>query len=67
MDLKKVREFIEERHYPITALANDLNMSKQSLYMKLSGERDFRASELFEMTKVLRMTGDEILSLFYGF
>lgn len=66
MDLQKVCDFIRERHYPINALADDLEISRQSLYMKLSGEREFRASELLKMQKVLRMSKDEVLNIFFN-
>lgn len=65
MDLVKIKDYIHNRHIPMTALAKELDISKQSLYLKLNGERDFRSDEMTKMADVLRMTKDEILDIFF--
>ena len=66
MELEKLNNYIRDRHYPINALSDDLNITRQSMYMKLTGERDFKASEMVILAKVLRMTNDEILDIFFN-
>lgn len=65
MDLEKINDFIKDRHYPMIALAKELGMSKQSLYYKLSGKRDFRAKEIYKLAEIMRMTDPEIIAVFF--
>lgn len=66
MELEKLNKFIKERHYPINCLSKDLGMARQGLYLRLAGEREFKASELVLIAKVLRMTDNEILDVFFN-
>lgn len=66
MDLSKIKSFIHKRHVPINALANELSMSRQSLYLKLNGMRDFKIDEISQMAIALRMTPSEVLDIFFN-
>ncbi len=66
MDLKKLNKCIDDSRIPIAAIAEELGLSRQSLYLKLSGERDFKSSEVTKLSKMLRLTDEEKLSIFFA-
>ena len=66
LDLEKFKTYLHDRHISINALADEIKISRQSLYLKLNGSRDFRAPELLAIADSLRMTTDEILDIFFN-
>lgn len=65
MNIQKLNDFIDESGYSKADLANKLGLSRPSLYMKLSGERVFTADEIGLLASALRMTGVEVLDIFF--
>ena len=59
MNLKYLNDCIILSHIPITAIAKEMGISRQTLYLKMKGERDFKISEVYKLCDVLRLTNDE--------
>ena len=66
MDLQKVKTLIHDKKVNVNTLADDLQISRQSLYLKLNGARSFRAEELLKMAISLNMSPEEILNIFFN-
>ena len=66
MDLQLLNTKIAEINIPIATIAEKLGLSRQSLYRKLNGERDFRASEVLNISRILRLTTEEMNLIFFG-
>ena len=47
-------------------LAEKMGVSRQSLYLKIKGVRDFKASEMYCISDILRLTDDEKALIFFG-
>ena len=59
MDLKNLNNKIDEINIPITTIAEKIGISRQSLYLKLNGLRDFKVSEINSLCDILRLTNEE--------
>ena len=66
MNLTSLNNKIEEIKIPITTIAVKMGISRQSLYLKLSGEREFKASEVEKLCGILRLTDDEKSLIFFA-
>ena len=66
MNLDYLKSKINEINIPITAIAEKMGISRQSLYLKLDGQRDFRASEMEKMCEILRLTKQEKSCIFFA-
>lgn len=64
MNLEYLNGKIALSRIPITAIAEEMGLSRQSLYLKMKGERDFKTSEVEKLCEVLRLTDDERLLIF---
>lgn len=51
---------------PITAIAEKMGLSRQSLYLKMQGKRDFKISEVNKICKILRLTDEEKQLIFFA-
>jgi predicted transcriptional regulator len=65
MDLKNLNNKIDEINIPITTIAEKIGISRQSLYLKLSGLRDFKVSEINSLCDILRLTNEEKSLIFF--
>ena len=65
MDLKNLNNKIDEINIPITTIAEKIGISRQSLYLKLSGLRDFKVSEINNLCDILRLTNEEKSLIFF--
>jgi predicted DNA-binding protein YlxM (UPF0122 family) len=66
LDLEKVKTYIHNKDIGVPELAKALNISRQSMYLKLSGARSFRAEELLGMAIAMKMKKKEILDIFFN-
>ncbi|MBQ1453314.1 MAG: toxin-antitoxin system, antitoxin component, Xre family protein [Ruminococcus sp.] len=66
MNLEYLNGKIALSRIPITAIAEEMGLSRQSLYLKMKGERDFKTSEVEKLCEVLRLTDDERLLIFFA-
>lgn len=65
MNLALLNEKIQEISIPKTVIADRIGISTQSLYLKLTGKRDFKMSEAKKLGEVLRLTNAEKSSIFF--
>ena len=65
MDLKNLNNKIDEINIPITTIAEKIGISRQSLYLKLSGLHDFKVSEINSLCDILRLTNEEKSLIFF--
>ena len=66
MNLEYLNGKISLSRIPITAIAEEMGLSRQSLYLKMKGERDFKTSEVEKLCEVLRLTEDERMLIFFA-
>ena len=66
MDLYYLNSKIDEINIPITTVANKMGISRQSLYLKLKGRREFKTSEVRKICEILRLTIKERDRIFFA-
>lgn len=66
MNLDYLKSKITEINIPITAIAEKMGISRQSLYLKLDGQREFKASEMEKVCEILRLTNQEKSCIFFA-
>lgn len=64
MDLMLLNSKIDEIKIPITTIAEKMGISRQTFYLKMSGQREFKPSEIEKICDILRLTDDEKSSIF---
>lgn len=65
MNVELLKEKIAKSGIARTAIAAALDMSIPTFYNRLSGEREFKASEIRELTKVLKLSDSERNIIFF--
>lgn len=66
MDLNYLNGRITLSRIPIVAIAEKMGISRQSLYMKMKGEREFKTSEVTSLCDILRLTDEERTLVFFA-
>ena len=66
MNLEYLNDRITLSKIPITAIAEGLGLSRQSLYLKMKGEREFKTSEVSKLCDLLRLTDEERMLVFFA-
>lgn len=66
MNLKYLNDRISLSHIPITTIAEEMGISRQTLYLKMKGERDFKTSEVYRLCAILRLTNEEKRLIFFA-
>ena len=64
MDLILLNSKIDEIKIPITTIAEKMGISRQTFYLKMSGQREFKPSEIEKICDILRLTDEEKSSIF---
>lgn len=65
MNLQYLNDRISLSRIPITAIAEQMELSRQSLYLKMKGEREFKTSEIAKICEILRLTKEEKELIFF--
>ncbi len=65
-NMEMLRAKIEDKGIPITTLADKCGMTRHSLYNKLSGVSEFKASEIICISAVLNLKKSERNTIFFG-
>lgn len=66
MNALKIKAAVVESGYSQTALAKEMNMSKNTLNAKLNGIRDFTTSEVRSMCQILCIPKEQIPNIFFA-
>jgi DNA-binding Xre family transcriptional regulator len=61
-----LKEVIQDRCVKVSVLADKIGISRQSLHMKLNGERSFDQGEIMALKTVLRLSDEEFMSIFFN-
>lgn len=65
-DMNLLRDKIDRVGIPITTLANKCGVTRNSLYNKLDGKSEFKASEICIISAALHLTQQERDAIFFG-
>lgn len=65
MTTDKIKKLIDDRGITIKYLAEKANISTGTLYNRMNNIGDFRASEITNITNVLRLSRDERDEIFF--
>ena len=65
-DLALLRRKIDNSGLTVTAVAQKSGLKRETLYNKLQGESEFKASEISALTLVLQMSRDERDKIFFS-
>ena len=66
MNKELLRKVIDDRGIKITALADKMGISRQSLHYKINGTRLFDQGEMLALKNCLNLTDKEFMSIFFG-
>lgn len=61
-----LREVIQERGIKVSVLADKMGISRQSLHLKLNGDRSFDQGEIMALKTNLRLSDEEFMSIFFS-
>ncbi len=66
VDLNKLKTTIDDSGITIVSIAGKIGISREGLYKKLSGEAEFKASEIEKITEALRLSKEERDAIFFA-
>ncbi len=66
MNNELLREVIKDSGVKVTALADKIGISRQSLTMKTNGERSFDQGEIMAIKTNLHLTDEQFMQIFFN-
>lgn len=66
MNHELLKDTIQDRGVKVSVLADKIGISRQSLYLKLSGERTFDQGEIMSIKTTLRLSDEEFMKIFFN-
>lgn len=66
MNHELLRGIIQDRGVKVSVLADKIGISRQSLHMKLNGERSFDQGEIMAIKTNLRLSDTEFMEIFFN-
>ena len=66
VDLNLLKNTINDRGVTIVSIANKVGTTREGFYKKLSGETEFKASEIEKITEALRLSKKERDAIFFA-
>lgn len=66
MNHELLRGIIQDRGIKVSVLADKIGISRQSLHMKLNGERSFDQGEIMAIKTNLRLSDTEFMEIFFN-
>ena len=61
-----LKEVIQDKGVKVSVLADKIGISRQSLYMKLNGERAFDQGEIMALKTNLHLSDDQFMEIFFN-
>ena len=61
-----LKEVIQDNGVKVSVLADKIGISRQSLYMKLNGERAFDQGEIMALKTNLHLSDDQLMEIFFN-
>lgn len=65
-DVEKLREKISDSGLTITAISRKTGILRETLYNKVNGASEFKASEIAAISKVLQLSQEERDAIFFA-
>lgn len=65
-DTKLLREAIDKSGMSITFIANEIGISREAFYKKISNITEFKASEIMKLSKILSLSNKSRDGIFFG-
>lgn len=65
-DIQALKDTMKESGIPMTVIAEKTGMLRETLYNRLAGKGEFRASEITALTAVLHLTRDQRDDIFFA-
>lgn len=65
MNANKFKYFVAERGLTLNELASKMGMNNSTLYRKMKGISDFTRDEILDCAKILKISEDELLDIFF--
>jgi len=66
MNNEKLKEVIQDSGIKISVLADKIGISRQSLYMKINGERSFDQGEIMALKSNLHLDDEQFMTIFFN-
>jgi len=66
MNNEKLKEVIQESGVKVSVLADKIGISRQSLHLKLNGERNFDQGEIMSLKTILHLSDAQFLEIFFN-
>lgn len=66
MNHELLKDTIQDRGIKVSVLADKIGISRQSLHMKLNGERTFDQGEIMAIKVNLRLSDEEFMTIFFN-
>lgn len=66
MNNEKLKEVIQDSGIKISVLADKIGISRQSLYMKVNGERSFDQGEIMALKSNLHLSDEQFMTIFFS-
>lgn len=66
MNNEKLKEVIQESGVKVSVLADKIGISRQSLHMKLNGDRNFDQGEIMSLKTILHLSDAQFLEIFFN-
>ena len=61
-----LKEVIQDNGVKVSVLADKIGISRQSLYMKLNGERAFDQGEIMALKTNLHLSDEQFMEIFFN-
>lgn len=65
-DTKLLREAIDKSGMSITFISNEIGISREAFYKKISNITEFKASEIMKLSKILSLSNKSRDGIFFG-
>ena len=66
MNHELLKDTIQNRGIKVSVLAEKIGITRQSLHMKLNGERSFDQGEIMSIKTNLRLSDEEFMEIFFN-
>lgn len=66
LDCILLTDIIDERGFTKNEIAEQLGLSRQGLYNKLNGEKEFKASEIRKLSRLLNLSDSDKNQIFFN-
>ena len=65
-DIQALKDTMKESGIPMTVIAEKAGILRETLYNRLAGRGEFRASEIYSLSSVLHLTRDQRDAIFFA-